>query len=87
MARAGFASFYSVAAAARTFGSLIVSELGLDEKLRSDGSVNRRVLHDLKKSRGNEFQTIPERVVFPRIPDAAEDVAVLSRAKSCVRMI
>ena len=39
--------------AERALGGLIISELGMDEKIRPDGTTKRRIIHDLKKSKVN----------------------------------
>ena len=49
------------------------------QKLRSnyvlsDGTKKARLVHDLRRSRVNEFITCEERLVLPRIKDAEEDI-------------
>ena len=74
----GFAGFYSAAEAEHKYGPLVVSELALQLKRRADGSIKRRLLNDLKRSRLNEFSSYEERVVLPRREDLFNDLVELA---------
>ena len=58
-------------------GDPLLNKLGLLIKEKSDGTVKLRLITDLRASMGNEFLTIPERIVLPRLQDAVEMILSL----------
>jgi len=58
-------------------GDPLLNKLGLLIKEKSDGTVKLRLITDLRASMGNEFLTIPERIVLPRLQDAVEMILFL----------
>ena len=62
---AGFAGVMSAEEAERRFGRLLLGKLGCLQKLKDDGTLKLRIVHDLKRSCANEFQRIDERIVPP----------------------
>ena len=57
-----------------TYGPLVQSAIGYIEKVKADGSVKGRLVHDLRRSSVNEHIELDERLVLPRMKDALEDV-------------
>ena len=58
-------------------GDPLLNKLGLLIKEKSDGTVKLRLITDPRASMGNEFLTIPERIVLPRLQDAVEMILFL----------
>ena len=72
-------TFDSVASAERAVGKLILNKLGMGEKTRDDGTVKRRFIWDLRESEVNRAVYLGERVVLPRLEDAADNLRDLQR--------
>ena len=82
--KAGFAKKIQKKEAAAKFGEGTVSKLALLIKQKSDNTVKRRVIVDMKRSGGNDRASCPERIVLPRIQDVTgmgQDLA-----KRCVEV-
>ena len=53
------------------------SRLALVMKQKPDGSTKRRIVIDMKRSRGNDRANIKERIVLPRAQDIVESLRVM----------
>ena len=62
-------------------GSGTVSKMALILKEKSDGSVKRRIILDLRRSLGNERSKVSERIVLPRIQDVVSSLRELWATK------
>ena len=56
----------------RSYGHGTISKLGLILKQKEDGSLKKRLVIDLRRSRGNSKAKLPEKLVLPRPLDAVE---------------
>ena len=72
-------TFDSVAEAEAVVGELILNKLGMVENTRDDGTIKRRLIWDLRESEVNRSVYLGERVVLPRLEDAADDRRELHR--------
>ena len=64
-----------------SYGPLVPSAMGLILKVKQDGTKKARLVHDLRRSRVNEFISCEERLVLPRIRDAEEDILLALESK------
>lgn len=62
-------------------GPLVPSAIGYISKVKLDGTVKGRLVHDLRRSGVNEHIEFEERLVLPRLKDALEDVLRLLEVK------
>ena len=56
----------------RSYGHGTISKLGLILKEKEDGSLKKRLVIDLRRSKGNSKAKLPEKLVLPRPWDAVE---------------
>ena len=66
----------------KKFGALVPSAIGYISKVKLDGTVKGRLVHDLRRSQVNEHITLKERLVLPRLKDALEDTLQLLETKT-----
>ena len=55
-----------------------ISKMALIVKAKQDGTVNRRIIVDLRRSGANSKSVCPEPIILPRISDAIQDLRQLA---------
>ena len=64
------------------YGTLVPSAIGYSSKIKLDGTVKGRLVHDLRRSQVNSHITLKERLVLPRLRDAMEDALHLLETRT-----
>ena len=77
----GYAGIFTPAEARLRYKRLLLSKLACLRKLKHDGSVKLRLIHDRKQSGANSYVTLTERIVLPRLIDAIGDLIELLEAE------
>ena len=67
-------------------GKLILSRVGAVVTTKH-GHVKTRLIHDLRRSRVNGMTQVPERVILPRLIDAAESACAVMREAGAADMV
>ena len=64
------------------YGTLVPSAIGYISKIKLDGTVKGRLVHDLRRSQVNSHIDLKERLVLPRLRDAMEDALHLLETRT-----
>jgi hypothetical protein len=62
-------------------GALVPAKIGVIVKIKADGSIKIRLIHDMKRSGTNGRIRVRERLVLPRIADIIESLKALLRSR------
>lgn len=73
----GFCRIFTLEEVRRRFPEGTASRLALILKQKPDGSTKRRIVIDMKRSKGNERAHIRERIVLPRAQDIVTSLRVM----------